>query len=80
MKRAKKKTVKYLNANGRAAAYYWGAECEANPETSFSADYAYDCALKYGRASWAECTDAEKTEILAAFREGRAAEKKTTGQ
>ena len=66
----------YINPKARAAAYYWGSECQANPGTSFSADYALDCALKYGRKSYAECTNAEKSEILAAFAEGRKAERK----
>jgi hypothetical protein len=71
---------KHIDAEARAAARYWGAECEANPGTSFSADYALDCALKYGRASWAECTSAEKSEIRLAFREGREAERKLVGR
>jgi len=71
---------RYLNVKGREAARYWGSECEANPETTFSEDYAVDCALKYGRESWAECTSAEKSEILGAFREGRASERKATGR
>jgi hypothetical protein len=68
----------YLNGAGRQSAYYWGAECQANPGTSFLEDYALDCALKYGRASWAECSNAEKVEILEAFAEGRKAERKGT--
>lgn len=67
-------TPKYLNENARAAVRYWGSECEANPGSTFSADYALDCALKYGHTSWSECTSAEKSEILAAFAEGRKAE------
>ncbi len=70
----------YINPKARAAVRYFGAECQANPGTSFTEDYALDCALKYGRKSYAECTSAEKSEILAAFAEGRREERKLAGR
>lgn len=71
---------KYLNPEARAAARYWGAECAANAGTSFSADYAEDCALKYGKKSWAELSQAEKNEARTAFNEGIRAEKALQGK
>ncbi len=73
-----KPPFKYISEQGRRSARYFGSECEANPGTSFSEDYANDCALRYGRASYAACTNAEKSEILAAFAEGRKAERALT--
>ncbi len=70
----------YINAKAREVCRHFGAECEANPGSSFTEDYAYDCALRYGRKSYAECTTAEKSEILAAFAEGRREEKKLSGR
>lgn len=79
----KKKTTKGKEEIARmkalAAARYFGAECQANPGTSFS-DYASDIALRYGKKRrWSDLTAAEMAEVRTAFSEGRAEEKALQG-
>jgi hypothetical protein len=57
------------------AAHYWGAECQANPETSF-ADYKDDMASKYGFAKWDEMPLELMQEASSEFNAGKAAERK----
>lgn len=64
-----------INAKGQEAARYFGAECEANPGSSWS-DYAEDCASYYGKSKWRDLTPDEKAEALAAFNAGRKDERR----
>lgn len=76
-KRASKKTVE---GAGKSAAFYFGAEYEANlpsPPGSSLLEYYEDIAIKYGHKSWSEMTIIEKHEARAAFDAGRRLERKT---
>ena len=79
----KKKTTKGKEEIARmkalAAARYFGAECQANPGTSFS-DYASDIALRYGKGKkWSDLTKEEMAAARAAFSQGREEERALQG-
>lgn len=59
---------------GRAAARYFGSECQANPGSTFY-EYKDDIADHYGYERWEDMPRDLQTEAKAAFREGREAER-----
>jgi hypothetical protein len=66
-------------AKALETARYFGAECQANPGSSFS-EYASDIALRFGKGKeWSDLTEEEKTAARAAFSQGREEEKALQG-
>jgi hypothetical protein len=60
-------------------ARYFGAECQANPGSSFS-EYASDIALRFGKGKkWSDLTKEEMAAARAAFSQGREEERALQG-
>jgi hypothetical protein len=61
--------------SGLRNAKYFGAECQANPGSTFS-EYKDDIAVYYGFNFWDEMPKSIKDEAIQAFNEGKQQEKK----
>jgi hypothetical protein len=77
MARAAKRLTPAKHKQAKHAAFYFGAEAQANPETGFH-DYRDDIASRYGFGSWSEMPRDLRSEAIKLYHEGRAAEKKAS--